>query len=87
MRTGFSRDMSGAWSAQERVVLDKTREDGKGQNMVVLGCFHVEEFLLDGGQQGAIWYLPKQGWGRCLQLHLASLPPQPLMSVAVSSQG
>ena len=31
MRSHFSRNVSGAWSAQGRVVLDKTREEGKGQ--------------------------------------------------------
>ena len=33
MRSQFSRKVSGAWGAQERAVLDKTREEGKGQIM------------------------------------------------------
>ena len=33
MRSQFSRNVSGARSAQGRVVLDKTREEGKGQIM------------------------------------------------------
>lgn len=50
MRTRFW-NARGAWRAQERVVLDKSRERGKGQVTEVLGCLHVEGFLLGGGQR------------------------------------
>lgn len=44
MRSHFSRNVSGAWSAQGRVVLDKTREEGKGQIMEFWGPSRRKNF-------------------------------------------
>lgn len=54
VNVGFFFNVSEAWSAQERAVLHKNREEEKGQVTEALGCLNVEEFLLGGRQQGAI---------------------------------
>lgn len=58
MNVGLFFNVSEAWSAQERVVLHKNREEEKCQVTEALGCLRVEESLLGGRQQGAIHQLP-----------------------------